>query len=170
MARSATQTKIYPYSMDYILSRIRTIDAAGFNFSLQSENHTETGVWFRIIHGMSFQSYGEKITVTLTPVVGGVSVNVHSECGLPTQWVDGGKNQSNVDLIFKYIESGGGATMAAQTQQYQAYTQPAQQPVQQPSYTRPAQQPAAGHAFCGRCGTKLSPGTRFCPRCGTPAR
>ena len=61
------------------------------DMSLKSENPTNTGVWFRIHHGMSMVSYGEKIAVTLTPDGNGTHVHILSECGMPTQLVDYGE-------------------------------------------------------------------------------
>ena len=75
------------------------------NLELKSENPENGCIWYRFHHGVTFTSWGEKITVTLIPRGENLtSVIIRSECGLPTQFVDWGKNQSNVNHIFKYIE------------------------------------------------------------------
>ena len=55
---------------------------------------------------MSFVSYGEKITVTLTYLgEDKTQIDIVSECGMPTQIIDYGKNKKNVNAIFDYIIS-----------------------------------------------------------------
>ncbi len=49
---------------------------------------------------VSFWSWGEKITVT----VDHGEVHVRSHCALPTQCIDWGKNQRNVDQLLGAIE------------------------------------------------------------------
>ena len=158
MARSFRAAKQYPAPLMYFVEKTRNIGSAGFNFKVTSENPCDGGVWFRIIHGMSAMSYGEKITVTITQSGNMTSVDVFSECGMPTQLVDGGKNASNVNLIFRYFES----TMPAQNTQFQPSAGPV--PVQQ----APAQnhQPAQRPKFCMRCGNRLGPDDKFCTVCG----
>ena len=76
------------------------------NISMKSENLFTNGVWYRFHHGMSFTSYGEKITITLTSLDAySTMVDLHSECGLPTQIFDWGKNKSNCDAIIEYIQN-----------------------------------------------------------------
>ena len=119
------------------------------------------------------KSYGEKITVTLTDLGGtATNVRIHSECGMPTQLMDLGKNMENVTYLFGFLTQG--------LPQVQYQPQPVRQPVQQPYQAQPAvQQPyqavrtqqqeqpqAAGPKFCFRCGAKLTPGAKFCTSCG----
>jgi hypothetical protein len=131
------------------------------NLELKSENLTATGVWYRFHHGVTFTSWGEKITVTLTPIApNAVRVDVHSECGMPTQVIDWGKNKQNISAIFNYIRSN-----SARYAQINAPSQtPA--PVQQPAPVQPAVQNDE-RKFCFNCGARLNPGAKFCSSCGT---
>ena len=145
MGAKANNSKTYNAPYEYFLQKMRCIDGAGFNFSTKSENPMPDGVWFRIIHGFSAKSYGEKITVTLKMLAqGGVWVDVHSECGMPTQLFDMGKNKQNVELIFSYLENG----------------MPA------PAVQQNTAAPQAGKRFCPHCGKPVTPGSAFCAGCG----
>ncbi|GEM_PF-1985570 len=170
MARRAENRKTYPnVPMQYFLQKCRDINNGGLNVSLKSENPEADGrVWFRVLHGMTMTSYGEKITITLRPMGAGTDVHILSECGMPTQLVDYGKNRQNCEAVFAYLERG-----------IEVYTQP-RQAVQAPQQAAPFTQgaPAAPAAapvsfaaqdfvFCTECGTKNSKGSRFCMNCGT---
>ena len=149
---------------------------------MRSENPTGTGVWYRLHHGTSFTSWGEKITITLTPVQGNqTQVHIHSECGLPTQVIDWGKNKQMVNSIYEYLAREAAAVPPIpqtpeqpQYQQPQASAQPQYQPQPQPGASaqpqyQPQPQPGASAQprFCMYCGTPLNPGARFCSSCGT---
>ena len=160
MAKKADGQNTYPVNINYFAEKCRSIESSGLNLSLKSENPTESGVWFRIHHGMSMASYGEKITITLTPTPGGTNVHILSECGMPTQVIDYGKNKKNVAVIFKYFEDGmqsAGVVPSSAPQQTAPQTQMQQQ-------TAPQQQ---AFMFCKNCGKKLPAGSRFCNACGT---
>ncbi len=166
MARSFRNSKVYNAPVSYFADMTRAIGGAGYNFKVTSENPTPTGVWFRIIHGMSAMSYGEKITVTITANGPQTNVEVFSECGMPTQLVDGGKNASNVNLIFKYFESNLTSATAAAPAQQPVQQAPVQQaPVQQTGYSAPSQT-ASRPKFCTKCGNRLGENDRFCTVCG----
>ena len=161
MAASSRNVRLYPFQIMYFVEKLRNINNAGLNLVLKSENPNGTGVWFRIHHGATMTSWGEKITVTLTPQGEGTVVDIISECGMPTQIVDWGKNASNVNAVFRYLEAG----LPAPT--------PAQAPVQAPA-AAPAQAPELRSAApqsaetkqCPVCGAVLRADSRFCPRCG----
>ena len=62
--------------------------------------HAETGT----LHGgvsWNFFSYGEKISITFGQ---GGEVKAHSECILPTQFIDWGKNKRNILRFFEALE------------------------------------------------------------------
>ncbi len=164
MARSFRSSKVYNAPVSYFADMTRAIGGAGYNFKVTSENPTPTGVWFRIIHGMSAMSYGEKITVTITANGPQTNVEVFSECGMPTQLVDGGKNASNVNLIFKYFESNLTSATAAAPVQQPAQPAPVQQ-APQAVYSAPVQ-PVSRPKFCTKCGNRLGESDRFCTVCG----
>ena len=151
------------YTMNVSIQQLRNIIlsdafASSLHIGLKSENPTQTGVWFRFHHGTSFTSWGEKITITLQPLsADSTQVTIHSECGMPTQVVDWGKNKQIVGNIYNYLASNLSYIPA----------QPVQQPVQQPAQ-QPVQQPAQPCApkFCSQCGTPIKAGALFCTNCG----
>ncbi len=102
MGAKSQSAKTYPVPIDYFVGKLRAVGTAGLNVALKSENPMPNGVWFRIHHGTTFTSWGEKITVTLTDLGGATAVDILSECGMPTQVVDWGKNASNVRVLFDY--------------------------------------------------------------------
>lgn len=55
------------------------------------------GTQFRVSTGMSFGSWGENITVVR---VAADRITVRSECSMPTQVFDWGRNESNVKKFF----------------------------------------------------------------------
>lgn len=175
MGAKAENLKNYQVPIDYFVNKTRGIERAGFDFKITSENPSQDGVWFRIIHGMSMKSYGEKITITLRVIPGGTSVHVHSECGMPTQLFDMGKNKQNVEQIFGYLENGMPVVNAYQPAPQPAYQaapqqpvqQPAAQPQPQPAQPQPAPQAARTFVFCASCGTKNDINANFCCACGS---
>ncbi|MBR6322857.1 MAG: zinc ribbon domain-containing protein, partial [Lachnospiraceae bacterium] len=145
-------------------------------------------VWFRVLHGMSMTSYGEKITITLRPMGSGTDVHILSECGLPTQIVDYGKNAKNCAAIFAYLERDipqqGAMQPAPGIPVQPAPVRQAEQPgyPQAPAYQQAPAQPQApvqpqiiaaaafaaqDFVFCPECGTKNSKSAKFCMNCGT---
>lgn len=152
MARSATDERIIDLPIELIIGRMRTVGSES-NFALRSENPTPTGVWFRVHHGASMASWGEKITITLTPMGQQTKVNIFSECGMPTQLIDYGKNRKVVNYLFDFIMRPG-------------YGQPAQNQDYAQQQAQSVQQPAPQTRFCTACGKAITPGARFCIGCG----
>lgn len=168
MARSAVDERIINMPIDVIIQKMRTVGSES-NFALRSENPTPTGVWFRVHHGASFTSWGEKITVTLTPMGQQTKVNIFSECGMPTQIIDGGKNRQVVNYLFDFILRPGIGQSAPMPPQNQAYPQQMPQNQAYPQQeAQPVQQTAPQARFCIHCGNPLAPGMRFCTNCGAP--
>ena len=168
MAAKAQEGRVYPVAMDFVLWKLRTIDSSNLNVSLKSENNDPNGsIWFRIHHGMSMTSYGEKITVTVTPQQGGTGIHILSECGMPTQIIDYGKNKKNVAAIFRYLEDGMNAAPPAQYAP-QPVEQPVQPPVPQPiAQPAPPQTSQGAVKYCPNCGAPNHPQSNFCIQCGT---
>ena len=154
MARSATDERIIDLPIELIIGRMRTVGSES-NFALRSENPTPTGVWFRVHHGASMASWGEKITVTLTPMGQQTKVHIFSECGMPTQLIDYGKNRKVVNYLFDFIMRPG-------------YGQPAQNQDHTLQQAQSVQQPAPQARFCTACGKPIVPGASFCIGCGKP--
>ena len=145
MAASYQQTYNINAGMQAICDTIRSKGFADkLNTEIKAENPTQTGVWYRIHHGASFTSWGEKITITLTPLSeSATQVNIHSECGMPTQVVDWGKNKQVVCNIYEYIE----ANVAH-------------------NFT-PQNNVQASASFCPMCGKPVALNNNFCTGCGT---
>ena len=65
------------------------------------------GVEFELIHSISFSSWGENILLHLGPInETQTRVDIKSECSLPTQMFDWGKNKKNVVTIMNYLLNG----------------------------------------------------------------
>ena len=154
MAANHQQTYTMPVGIRTLCNIIRSKAFADkLRTDLKSENPTPTGVWYRIHHGASFTSWGEKITITLT-VLGPetTQVHIHSECGLPTQIIDWGKNKQIVCNVYEYLEAN------MRMPQYQEPSAP-QTPVQ----PAPAQNATVP---CPQCGAQVPSQANFCQGCG----
>jgi len=111
-------------------------------FTLLSESITPMGATFYLQHGVSFSSWGESISVNIVALDRQtLRVDVYSECDMPTQIVDWGKNRENVDKIFQYVFANIGR------------------------YAGMAQN-AAPKKFCTKCGKQLAFNANFCSGCG----
>lgn len=163
MAANAQGAKVYNQSLDYFVQMFRVIETGGISMSLRSETPMPYGVQFVLHHGVSFTSWGETITVSLSDQGGATNVSIYSECSLPTQIIDMGKNRQNVDTIFSYLERGMGVipTPGAYNNQF---TPP------QTAYGAAPQSfqagPQSGVKYCKYCGAQASSDARFCTSCG----
>ncbi len=133
------------------------------NVSIQSESPTYNGVMFQFRHGVTFTSWGENVHITLTPVGPAVTnLQIRSECCMPTQIVDWGKNKQVVCNIYEYLVENVTRYPADAPQNMPPQYQPPA-----PQYQPAPQQPTSAPAFCCRCGNPLIPGGAFCSNCGT---
>ena len=183
MAASHENSYTLYVSISQLIAAIRDpAFSTTLNVEMKSENPTPPGVWYRFHHGVSFTSWGEKITITLHPMGEAVThVRIHSECGMPTQVIDWGKNQQVVCNIYEYLEANVrrypagpapfGAPQAAPQFQPQAAPVAAPQPqvapetmAQAPAEPLPQFQPQTAPKFCPKCGTPAT--GRFCAHCG----
>ncbi|MDD6236532.1 MAG: hypothetical protein PUB00_04030 [Clostridiales bacterium] len=142
------------------------------NLKFQSEILNGSNIWYCFDHGVTFSSWGEKITLSLTPIPQGQTrVDVSSECRMPTQIIDWGINKQNTTAIFNYIIS--------YLPHYQAAlsTVPTQSAVSAPTETA-CQSPtsssvpnttasSANQKYCICCGTLLASDAKFCIKCGS---
>lgn len=88
-----------------VVERIRGIHMLGKGFQLTGEIPINGGgVVMQLKHRVSLSSWGEKIEIALMPY-GNMQTTAHikSECSLPTQVIDWGKNKGNVNEIVKYL-------------------------------------------------------------------
>lgn len=148
MAAKSTDTKTFQIASQYFIDELRSSRFCDkLNLSLKSENPTNTGVWYRFHHGVTMASWGEKITVTVTPLGPNTTqVIILSECGMPTQVIDWGKNRSIVCNLFEHLEKYVPERVASQ---------PPVAPVAEPM-----------QEVCMHCGNIVSEGTKFCNQCG----
>ncbi|MBE6742513.1 MAG: zinc ribbon domain-containing protein [Ruminococcaceae bacterium] len=185
MAANNRDVRIFPGRPDYYIQKLRNIAYSGMGFTFDSENNYSNAIVFNFRHGVSFTSWGEQIRVTLTPQGDNTVIDVYSECSLPTQVVDWGKNKENTSRIIMYLSNNQqGYAQQAYAQPQQGYAQPQQ------GYARPQQgyaQPQQGYAqpqqtyaqqqqtgtqqfserrFCSSCGESINPSDEFCSNCG----
>ncbi len=166
MAARYENTYTMPADINQIISVIRDpAFTAKLNLDFKSENPTATNVWFRFHHGVTFTSWGEKITITLTPANNATQVHIRSECAMPTQVADWGKNKQVVSNIYEYLKANtaGAPAYRPNPTPAQAAPQPQAPVCQQPVA---AAQPQAAKAFCTACGKPLANGNLFCGYCG----
>lgn len=156
MAAKFEQTKIFSLPMQDFLAELRSSRfTSTLNFKFKSENQSSTGIWYRFHHGVSLTSWGEKITITLTPVANTTQITVLSECGLPTQIIDLGKNRAVVCNIFEHLEK---------------YVKPGSVPASEEtivvSDSSSPQSNADKTCYCSKCGKQLFKTDKFCTACG----
>src|SRR5690625_208679 len=73
--------------------------------------HT-SGSDYCVIHAateMNSRTWGERLTVSLTPVPEGTTAAIRSQCAFPLHLVDMGKNKANVETIAAGIQVPGAA-------------------------------------------------------------
>ncbi len=123
--------------------------ASALKLTADFNRQTPQGGMYHFKRGITLTTWGEEITVTLMPIdTFNCNVEVKSECRMPTQVVDWGKNRSNVEAVFVYIFKN--------IARYAPVSAPPPQPV--------------AAQFCSRCGTKLMPDSNFCTKCGAKVR
>ena len=147
MAANYRQSLIFNSSMNQLIYLFRNPHFAGsLNLKYISEEFINGGARYRFNHGISFSSWGEELTITIMPVSNQqVNLDVYSECAMPTQIIDWGKNKEVVDNVINYIcynMNYGNSYNFYQTNQ---------------SYNT---------CFCTNCGERLTNESAFCPKCG----
>ena len=142
MAAKFSGKKHFNADANQIVSIVKdTSFAQSLNLEMKSETPDGDGFCFRFHHGVSFSSWGEKITVTVTPdELDTVTVTVKSECAVPVQILDFGKNVQNVRGIFGHVEK--------------------RVPTSAPS------NPTLETKICNSCGKRIPDSDRFCLSCG----
>jgi len=149
MAAKAKEYKVYPVEIGYFITALQNIGGYVKGFSFNGAVPFNGGMTVHLKHGVSMSSWGESIRVTLYNQGGQTGVEVYSECDMPTQIIDWGKNSENVRNVFYFLEQGMSAMHFGQQPQYQQaqtqyqQTQPQYQQVQ-PQYqqTQPQYQQA----------------------------
>ncbi|MCR4594656.1 MAG: hypothetical protein K5761_06340 [Clostridiales bacterium] len=141
MAANAREARILPADMQFLLSMLRGIAASGLKYVYRGEFPVPGGVQVRLGHSISFSSWGEDITITMTAQGNQTFVDIFSECSLPTQIIDYGKNRKNVNVIFNFL-----------MQNIYAHNQPRPNANVCPNCGKPFDNVGS---FCSVCGTKI---------------
>ena len=168
MGKKVRDTRVYQIPYNTIGNLMGSAQfAQSLAYKLRDSGPTQNGYQFRFSHDITLMSYGEYITIWLTPTGPSTTqVEVESACVMPTQIFDWGTNKKNIEALWRYLDG--------------TLVQPMQQPVQQPvqqSYVQPVQQyaqpvqqtyaAAPQGNFCNQCGNPVPAGSRFCGRCGS---
>ena len=146
MAAKAHEARLLSSDIQFLINILRGIQVSGLGFVYCGEIPVPNGIQARLSHSISFSSWGEDITITMTAQDNQTLVDILSKCSLPTQIVDYGKNKKNVNEIFNYL-----------MQSLSAYNQAVAQP--QPNVS-----------ICPNCGKQLDSFGSFCSGCGTKVR
>ena len=104
MARKYSEIIMLPGQVSYYAGKLRSFCNSNPNFQIKQEHSTANGLFFLLKHGLSFRSNGETITVVLTSLGDSTNIEITSECAVPLQLVDWGKNADNVRDIINYLK------------------------------------------------------------------
>ena len=104
MAAKFRQDVLLNKPFQNVLVAARNIANINRSFTYTGEMPYQNGCQVNFSRGMSVTSWGEKITVTLLPINEyQTGITVYSECALPTQIIDWGKNKENVTNILNIL-------------------------------------------------------------------
>ncbi len=106
MAAKSRLMKVYPVQIGYFIEKLRAVAFNLQKFTYSYEHPIPGGVIVVLDHSMSFSSWGEEIKVTLLNGGNQTTVDICSECSMPTQIIDWGKNTENLNMLFNYLEYG----------------------------------------------------------------
>lgn len=145
MAAKHQSRKIYQLDIEKVRNAILGVGVSErLPFGFKSESIVGASKVFNLSSDINLASWGEKITVTLTSVEGGTCVDVLSECAMPTQIIDWGKNQKNVEALFSFLDRNAAVAVV----------------------NVPSAAPASEVCFCAKCGNKMQKSDKFCCKCG----
>ena len=173
MAANANDSRTYNVTATAFYEILKDVQfSSELRIELKSENFMTGGRWYRFHHGTTMSSWGEKITITINEISPACTrVDIRSECGMPTQVFDWGKNKQNIAAILAYFDRYLLAPQFSATNL--SFAQSQMQPQEQ-AFTQPQMQYSpcveSDVCFCVACGTKISKTDRFCYRCGHPVQ
>ena len=126
-----------------------------------SVSQIQGGMLYRYTSSINLSSWGENIDITVLYINENSSqVIIKSECALPTQLIDWGKNKSNVEKIYNHL-------ISCMTGYFQSLNNTQYQPVSNQNFNNSQPQQANMPVFCRTCGAQLDASSRFCNICGT---
>lgn len=107
LVRTGPMRSTYDQSLDLTAGYDQTHEAIRQVITDDTEARPKnvTDTTFTASVPISFSSWGEKLTIALSPLNGGTHVSVRSTCLFPLQIVDWGKNRRNVTRLLASIES-----------------------------------------------------------------
>ncbi len=104
MAAHAQEQRVYRAGLMDLVYKIRALPQYVKGYSIVSEGAYLNGCCFRLQRTISAASWGEDISLTILPVDAyNCSVQIYSECTLPTRVGEMGRNKKNVAELFGYI-------------------------------------------------------------------
>ena len=104
MAKSFEDKVIATAPLMTLVERLRRVQ--GYQITKEFPDG-RVGAYFELIHSISFSSWEENIHMHFSIYSDTQTlVEIKSECSLPTQLVDWGKNKQNVTNIMSYLLSG----------------------------------------------------------------
>src|SRR5690625_7235966 len=95
MARKYETQLTVPVEPRHVWDQVHAVLRAGLGIQT-------IGSDYGVIHAateMNWRTWGERITVSLTPVPEGTNVAIRSQCAVPLPLVDMGKHKANVETI-----------------------------------------------------------------------
>lgn len=159
MAANFSDFRVYPFSVQRICSELRSSRLCTM-LKLINKGEIPGAYQFNFKHDVSLTSWGEDITVTLHPIEEGkTSVVIRSECALPTQVIDWGKNKENVNAMLRHLDT----FLPMNFEDANANGQI-------PQNTAPNGVVTASAPFCPKCGVAVSADAKFCSKCGTKVK
>lgn len=176
MAAKSQNSKVYPLPIQCFVLELRSSPIREFmNIKWVAEDvMPNNALHYQYQHGVTMTSWGETIDIWLTALgERATQVDIRSECYLPTQIIDWGKNHENVMNLFTYLDNCVNLYLINNGQDApipHVEMPTAPQPTPPVQYQQPAQaqyQPPVQQPVCPGCGTPVTPGAKFCSNCGT---
>ena len=154
MGAKYSEIRTLPGPIEFYINKIRNIGFYDTKYNVLNEQPIVDGLLFLIEHGVSFSSWGENVKLALIYQGDYTIVDIYSECVLPTQIFDFGKNKENVTRLFNYL-------IQENLPLQQIYSQPEQ------NESCPPQAEANKSIVCPNCRRVLNITDNFCWGCGT---
>ncbi len=100
MAASAEKTLFIDVPYENVFAMMLTVMS---NIGIKNYTCDPATKIYTASTGMSFSSYGEDLMIAVMPTVKGSAVRIRSECSMPTQVIDYGRNKKNIDRFAQEL-------------------------------------------------------------------